>query len=237
MQKQLSLSQSLFKTSVEHWINAGWDSSLHENFSSISLFGVTSGVFWESRLTCHCVWRCATALEYISVQSESVCVCVGAQMFAELLLPRSRRSWRTEESPLQNGAILAGSQPCCSPGGQSWALQLHACVPLLVGVARSTDDHRGRGRWEAEWPLMMMWESNMCSDCIINRGFIRFSIMSSGAVVELNKEFLHLQLTYNHSRLIYWLLEFKLQPKNLFLKYFFSMSSRKNDWKAKDCTA
>lgn len=174
MQKQLSLSQSLFKTSVEHWINAGWDSSLHENFSSISLFGVTSGVFWESRLTCHCVWRCATALEYISVQSESVCVCVGAQMFAELLLPRSRRSWRTEESPLQNGAILAGSQPCCSPGGQSWALQLHACVPLLVGVARSTDDHRGRGRWEAEWPLMMMWESNMCSDCIINRVLLGF---------------------------------------------------------------
>lgn len=65
-------------SAVEYWWRSGNESSVYENFSStVSLFGAISGVYCECRLTCRCVWRCVTVLEYILVRCESVCGCIN----------------------------------------------------------------------------------------------------------------------------------------------------------------
>lgn len=73
-----NLSCLIEASAVEHWCKSESESFIYENFSlTISLAGVISGVYCERRLTCHCVWRCVTVLEYILVWCESVCGCIN----------------------------------------------------------------------------------------------------------------------------------------------------------------
>lgn len=90
-------------SAVEYWWKSGNESSVYENFSStVSLFGVISGVYCECRLTCHCVWRCVTVLEYILVQCESVCGCINV----------SRAPPASLQAELAKGRIRAAESSC-----------------------------------------------------------------------------------------------------------------------------
>lgn len=143
---------------------------MYENFGlTVSLFGVISGVYCECQLTCHCVWRCVTVLEYILVWRESVRGCINVCR-APPAYSTSRQSWLTEESVLQNGVAL-----CRTPAmlqfqvsiywlaGCCWALQLHACVPLLHSAIRHTDNHSGKEVGDEKQHHHRWWCGRTCA--------------------------------------------------------------------------
>lgn len=122
---------------------------------TVSLFGVISGVYCECRLTCHCVWRCVTVLEYILVRCESVCGCINvcrappASLQAELASGRIRAAESSCTLQDASRAAAPGTRAALSISwlaGRCWALQLHACVPLPLGAIRHTDKHSERER-------------------------------------------------------------------------------------------
>lgn len=153
---------SIIKPSaVECWWKSECESIMYENFGlTVSLLGVISGVYCECRLTCHCVWRCVTVLEYILVWRESVRGCINvcrappAYLQAELANRRIRAAeW--------NCTLQDANRVCSSRSLSDWlagccrALQLHACVPLLLGAIRHTDNHSekdvGDGKQHHHW--------------------------------------------------------------------------------------
>lgn len=153
-------------SAVEHRWKSESESIVYENFIlTVSLFGVISGVYCECRLTCHCVWRCVTVLEYILVRCESVCGCINVCRAPPASLCQN---WLTEESVLQNRVALCRTPavlqlkgperlPISWLAGRCWALQLHACVPLLLNAIRHSDNHSERGLRDGKQPNHWWW--------------------------------------------------------------------------------
>lgn len=91
---------------------------------TVSLFGVISGVYCECRLTCHCVWRCATVLEYILVRCESVCGCINV----------CRAPPASLQAELAHGRICAAASSCAlQDASRAAAPGTRAALYLLTG--------------------------------------------------------------------------------------------------------
>lgn len=112
-------------SAVEYWWKSESESSLYENFSiTVSLFGANSGVYCECQLTCHCVWRCVTVLEYILVRCESVCGCINV----------CRASPASLQAELANGRIRAAESSCTlQDASRAAAPGTRAALYLLTG--------------------------------------------------------------------------------------------------------
>lgn len=159
-------------SAVEYWWRSGNESSVYENFSStVSLFGAISGVYCECRLTCRCVWRCVTVLEYILVRCESVCGCINVFPSSSCLAPG--RAGLKEESVLQNRvalyrtpAVLRLQGPELLSISRLAGCCMHVCHSCSVQsgtqITTARERVKGWGRRETASSLMMVWESNAC---------------------------------------------------------------------------
>lgn len=115
------------------------------------LFGVISGVYRECRLTCHCVWRCVTVLEYILVWCESVCGCINvcrdppASLQAELA--NGRRIRAAESScTLQDASRYCSSRDLSCSASPDWQAPWAAAEPcscMHVRCSCSLQSHKG----------------------------------------------------------------------------------------------
>lgn len=110
-------------SAVEHRWKSESESIVYENFIlTVSLFGVISGVYCECRLTCHCVWRCVTVLEYILVRCESVCGCINV----------CRAPPASLQAELANGRIRAAESSCTLQDASRAAAQGTRAAPYLL---------------------------------------------------------------------------------------------------------
>lgn len=125
----------------ESYRRTGFGSVSKDFQLNVSQFGGISGAYlWLSVATCCCVWRCVTALEYILVRWESVCVNVcqvstpphisahltpGTSGKQESVLQNAAR-WGTQaEVQLRGTWAASATEPC------SW---MHVCRSRSASV-------------------------------------------------------------------------------------------------------